>query len=253
MKRKMIYETRRQIRRGNGGNRVSELERIDHENLSAKTYRELRSALLDGRFTPGQRLRISTLASLLGTSITPVREAIFRLVSEGALEIKAATAVYVPSNSAKRLEEAMTIRLHLEGEAAAAAATKISRRQYLELCAIQEDFIEAAAQSPEQAGVLNRQFHFRLLEISDMPMTTSIVENLWVTSGPFMRLFHTRVPVRDLASRDHKHFNLLVALEKRDPEAAREAIQADLKWGGALMIKWAKEMESAAPEVPEAE
>lgn len=233
---------------GKGDGTMNDLAPIDHENLSSKAYRQLRAALLDGRFSPGQRLRISELANMLGTSITPVREAIFRLASEQALEIKAATAVHVPRNSSRRLAEVTTIRHHLEGEAAAAAAQRITKRQLLELEALQEDFVEAAASDPERASILNRQFHFRVLEISELPIVTSIVENLWVTSGPYMRLFHTRVPSRDLTSREHHHFHVLAAFAERDAEAARAAIQADLRWG-LLMVDWAREMEESGQDV----
>jgi DNA-binding GntR family transcriptional regulator len=227
---------------------IAALQQIDHENLSSKTYRQLRQALLEGRFEPGQRLRIGSLAEMLGTSITPVREAIFRLASEKALELKAATAIYVSKSDAKRLEEVMTIRLHLEGEAAAAAARRITRRQLLELRALQEELIEHVVGDPEQASVLNRQFHFRILDISGMPTLAAIVENLWVTTGPFMRLFHTRMPTRETAGPHHRHFSLLAALETNDADKARGAIQADIRWG-AVMIDWARDLEAdAAPE-----
>jgi DNA-binding GntR family transcriptional regulator len=227
--------------------RGGELGPIDHENLSSRAYRQLRQALLEGRFSPGQRLRISALAKMLGTSSTPVREALFRLASEQAVEIKAATSIYVPLNSARRVAEVMAIRFHLEGEAAAAAARRITEKQLLELEALQEEFSAAAAHDPEQTSVLNRQFHFRLLEISEMPILASIVENLWVTTGPLMRLFHTRIPKRDLASRNHHHFDILAALAAHDAEAARKAMQADMSWG-MIMIDWAREMESASAE-----
>ncbi len=47
---------------------------------------------MDGQLSPGERLTIAGIAEQFGTSITPVREAIFRLVSERALDMRAATS-----------------------------------------------------------------------------------------------------------------------------------------------------------------
>jgi DNA-binding GntR family transcriptional regulator len=64
-----------------------QLKTIEKENLSSRVYSEIRNALMNGQYEPGERLRISALAEQLGVSITPVREAIFRLVSEQGLEM----------------------------------------------------------------------------------------------------------------------------------------------------------------------
>jgi len=66
-------------------------------NLSEQIYQNLRARLMDGEFRPGERLTIASVSKQYGTSITPVREAISRLASEHALEIKAATSVIVPT------------------------------------------------------------------------------------------------------------------------------------------------------------
>lgn len=59
-------------------------------------YRQVRQALLSGRYIPGQRLDPATLASEFDTSPTPVRVALYRLVGEGLLEVDLRTGLYVP-------------------------------------------------------------------------------------------------------------------------------------------------------------
>ena len=88
------------------------------ESLSEQIYRNLRLSLMDGEYRPGERLTISSVAEQYGTSITPVREAIFRLASEQALEVKAATSVIVPALTSRDLREIVAIRNDLEGMAA---------------------------------------------------------------------------------------------------------------------------------------
>src|SRR5499433_3624669 len=63
-------------------------ERVESPSRSDRVYRQLRERLMRGILKPHQRLRIRELAAALGTSETPVREAIFQLVRDGGLELK---------------------------------------------------------------------------------------------------------------------------------------------------------------------
>ncbi|MFB2551932.1 GntR family transcriptional regulator [Ensifer soli] len=216
------------------------LGKIDRGNLSSQVYDAIRNSLMDGRYPPGDRLRISALADELGVSITPVREAIFRLVSEHALEMTAATAIRVRDLKAAEVAEIQTIRHHLEGEAALQAAARITPPDLQALETLQEDFRLAAASDPQQAALLNRQFHFQLVAAARMPLIFATVENMWTLLGPLLRLFHMTVPARDLASERHKHYDVLAALRARDGDGARAAIQADIGWG-RLMVEWMEE------------
>ena len=67
------------------------------------------NALVEGRYEPGEKLTIAGLAKELGVSITPVRETIFRLASEKALEMKAATAIHVPELTPDQMREIQRI------------------------------------------------------------------------------------------------------------------------------------------------
>lgn len=222
------------------------LRQVEKENLSARVYGRLRRALIDGQFAPGERLRISALAEELGTSITPVREAIFRLVSEQALEMKAATAIHVPMLDSARLREIQLVRVLLEGEAAERAARRITDRQLRRLEAIQEEFKDAAATNPKKASLKNRDFHFALLEIAELPLVESIVENMWTLMGPLLGVFHATLPPRQIAGEDHWHYRVLAALKARDPAGARAAIAKDIEWG-LVMADWLDQQAATAP------
>jgi DNA-binding GntR family transcriptional regulator len=214
-----------------------QLKAIGKENLSGRVYSEIRDALMNGQYEPGERLRIAALAEQMGVSITPVREAIFRLVSEQGLEMKAATAVHVPVITAAHLREIQLIRHHLEGAAAERAAEKISRQDCARLEELQDRFVAAAAVSPKKASKLNREFHFAIMQAAELPTVFNVVEALWVSLGPLLQVFHRRAPKRDLRRDRHRHEDVLIALRNRDPAGARKALQADIAWG-QLMIDW---------------
>lgn len=87
----------------NAGELTMPLPKIAKGNLSEQVYETIRASLMDGRYEPGERLTIASLAEQLGVSITPVREAIFRLVTERALEMRAATSIHVRRLTADEL------------------------------------------------------------------------------------------------------------------------------------------------------
>jgi DNA-binding GntR family transcriptional regulator len=218
---------------------------IDKGNLSERVYAIIRTALMDGQYQPGDRLRISTLAEEFGVSITPVREAIFRLVSDHALDMKAATSIYVPELTVSQLREIQLIRHLLEGEAAGMAALRVTAPELEKLQAIQDAFQKAVNVDYRQAALLNREFHFGLISAARMPVVAKTLENMWVIMGPLLSRFHAEVPKRELASSKHKHFEVLEALRDRDSEKAKGAMQADIAWG-ELMIEWLEQKENLA-------
>ncbi len=222
---------------------MSNLKPVKKENLSVKVYNEIRNALINGQYEPGERLIIGELAQELGVSITPVREAIFRLISEQGLEMQAATAVYVPFVNSEKLAEIQQIRFHLEGMGAAEAAKKITNKQLDNLAALQREFIASTSADPKRASYLNRKFHFAILEASRMPMLRSTVESFWVITGPILKIFHIKTAGLDYASDLHRHEAVIDALRAHDPEAASKALQEDLLWGGKIMIDWLIERE----------
>ena len=59
------------------------VEQNTSSSLGTSVYNELRQRIIDGHLKSGERLREVELASLLGVSRTPIREAIKRLESEG--------------------------------------------------------------------------------------------------------------------------------------------------------------------------
>jgi DNA-binding GntR family transcriptional regulator len=216
---------------------MNTLPRIKRENLSEQVYLSIRSSLMDGQYAPGERLIIAGLAGQLGVSITPVREAIFRLVSERALEFQAATSVHVRRLTPDELREIQVIRSHLEGEAAAQAALHVSPAALREMERLQSRFSEAAASDPLEASRLNRAFHFALAKEAGMPLLVATIESMWAQMGPLIHLYHLNTPKRDLVSAEHPHYEILRALAARDAEAARAAIQGDIALG-VVMVSW---------------
>lgn len=221
-------------------------KKLVRQSLSAQLYESLRLALMNGQYEPGHRLTIAGLAEEYGTSITPVREAIFRLVSERALEMRAATSVQVPRFDTAQLLEIQAIRLELEGRAAYEAAGRVTQKDLDDLRAIHAEFIAAAARDPNEASILNRDFHFAVLKLSGMPILEGVCETMWTLIGPFLLTFHQRMPRREIASNEHKHHELLDALAAGDRERSRRAMQDDIAWAEDLIREIGDELTAKA-------
>lgn len=216
---------------------------IERENLTARVYAELRTGLLESRFRPGHRFKIRELAASLGVSDTPVREALMQLVSERALDMQAARSISVVRLGLADYLELRTIRLHLEGLAAFEAASRIGDAQIDGLTADHGLLVAAeAAADWRQALRANARFHHRILQAACMPNLSAIVEGIWLRNGPLLTYLypdaHPTYPGR------HRHLDVIDALRRRDGEAVREAIRADILEGGALLVRLLERIEA---------
>lgn len=223
------------------------LKPLKNGNLSQQVYDAVRNALVEGRYEPGEKLTIAGLAKELGVSITPVRETIFRLVSERALEMKAATAIHVPELTPNQFREIQRVGILLEGEAAEVAAQKITPQQLKSLEDIQEQLSEAArGNHPIRAARLNRRFHCNLMAVADMPLVRATVENMWALKGPILRIYQ----LETLGKADMEqpaHYDVLDGLRNGGGGKARDAIQRDIA-GCNDMIAWIKERQKETEE-----
>src|SRR6201992_851592 len=102
------------------------LARIARETVQDRVYSVLRERLMRGGFEPGQKLKIAELATALGTSAMPVREALNRLAAERAIESLPNRSVRVPSLSRDALQDLMETRFAVEGLAVARAAANMT-------------------------------------------------------------------------------------------------------------------------------
>jgi len=211
------------------------LNRIPPDNLMSRVYQEIKTALTAGRFKPGERMAIRKLAQQLGTSPTPVREALLKLVSYGALEMAPAHPIVVPILTKARYLENRTIRIVNEGLAAVEAARKISHTHLEKLKNLNAEMIKAY-RNGRYADVLikNHSFHIELCKASEMPTLVDVVEILWLQIGPSLNLLYSE---KTLGSESY-HPQILKALEDRNPEEARKAIENDIIYGGAPLLSY---------------
>ncbi|MER8448262.1 GntR family transcriptional regulator [Mesorhizobium sp. M1066] len=143
---------------------VMEMQPGEVGSLSARIYNKVREGLIIGNFAPGDRLLMQDLAEQLGTSITPVREACLRLVSEQALELRSGRFVAVPDLSRARYIQIKLIRMALEGLATEHAADHVTPADLEQLESFRVSFVKSEkAGNLEESAILQSRFPLRRL------------------------------------------------------------------------------------------
>jgi DNA-binding GntR family transcriptional regulator len=194
---------------------LTEVERLEHRTLGERAYNQLADLLTSGRVSPGDKLTLRAVADAFGVSIQPIREAVSRLVSDGALEATANRAVRVP-----------TMR-----QAAAEAALTRTDADLSAMRLAEAGFREQGEQAQPDVGLavrFNKEFHFAVYGAAHSPLLVNIIRGLWLKAGPIINLDSRENPNRIATGGLKRHIVILEAIERGDAEAARAALAADI-------------------------
>ena len=194
-----------------------------------QVYRHLRGRIMHGGFGPGTSFTVRGLAADFGVSMTPAREAIRRLVAEGALSISSSGRVSTPELGNDRIEELASIRALLEPELAARALPRahdaLIRRLYAINSGVNEMIVKADAEGYVRT---NLEFHRTLYLRAQAPAMLALLETVWLQAGPTMRTLYSRLH-RD--EQPNSHGPIIAALKAGDEPGLRVAIRTDVTRG----------------------
>ena len=200
----------------------------------------LRADILSGRHEPGRRLGEVELAAELGTSRTPVREALHRLAADGLVELTANRGARVVEHSAHDLDTVFVLRAHAEGVAARAAAQSAGAADIAELerlaLAVAAAARPAHGSSPDLDRVYrhNRDFHDLLLSLAGSQSLQGVVGAL-VHSTVLVRTYQAFDDGAMHRSVDH-HLELVAAVRARDPDWAESVMRSHLYSARAALL-----------------
>jgi DNA-binding GntR family transcriptional regulator len=204
--------------------------------LAEAAYESVATSLMEGGYVPGDRLVARALAAQLGVSLTPAREAVLRLVSEGALELRNPRTIVVPTLSPQQFKEIYCIRHALEPTAARIAATQLTSEDVKALERLLERMTGHYARGDyRQAFRSNREFLFRIYAAAGMPLVLSFIQAAWLRVGPTFRLLYPTLAVPEDALRIRAE--AISAIKAQDPDGLSAAIEKDLRRGEALLSR----------------
>ena len=207
-----------------------ELENLQRKSLKEEIFDILHGKIIAGKVKPGEWLRQEDIATQLGGSMTPVREALDLLVSVGLAERVPYRGVRVPQPSADEIAEAYAMRILLEAAGARAAALKREQTQVDELKRILSQMKGLLSLNDMSTlRQLSRQFHQSVVAIGGNSTLDRMYEMVMNTFPDWMLyeyLFrHADLLEGSLADEYQEHMRLVEAVEAGDAELAeREAI-----------------------------
>jgi DNA-binding GntR family transcriptional regulator len=201
------------------------VSRLGPVTLRENAYCALRDAFTRGAFAPGDTLSLRQLAEQLGVSVTPVREAVRRLVAEGALADTPSRTLMVPAFDARRADDLKAARLALEHMVLDRAMARIDTAGMDALAAILADADGGPEAMPDLMA--NHRFHFTLYRHSGSDVLLRLIESLWLQYGAYLNLIINRPQAGRIAEHAHHH-EIVAALRAADRAAAHRALEADI-------------------------
>ncbi|MFN3318544.1 MAG: GntR family transcriptional regulator [Allorhizobium sp.] len=221
-------------------------ERKAEESRKQRVYRTLRARIMSGAVAPGLAITINGVADDLGVSAMPVREALHRLVADGALEYLDNRRVRVPEMTLSKFEEIIAARTALETLAAMRALPHIDKARLERLQVIDAEIDQAyGADDLLRSTELNFLFHRTLYEPGASGVLLELIESVWLRLGPFMRLATAKL---EESYRIDRHAEAMDAIRANDMQALAKAIEADIQDGvGHLGRHFLREEASSVP------
>ncbi|WP_253279809.1 GntR family transcriptional regulator [Phaeobacter sp. 11ANDIMAR09] len=192
-------------------------------------YQKLRAQILFGELAPGQAVTIQGLTDSLEAGMTPVREAIRRLISDGALVFQGNRRVSVPLLRSEDIDELSYVRKSIESELARRAALRVSEEQIAQLEAI-DIALDQAISTGDVAGYLvqNYSFHSELYAYADAPIMADLADRLWLRFGPSLRVVCGRFGTQSFPDR---HKDIIEAMRRGAVEKVAQAMEKDVEQG----------------------
>jgi DNA-binding GntR family transcriptional regulator len=204
-----------------------------------------------GEYRPGDRLRQEQLAEEFSISRTPVREALRLLEAKGVISQEHRHSAVIRAPSTREVRETYQVRAELEGLAAALAAQWITDKHVEGLRAIHARFVASVKDmstpknsEPKKRSLLkasntwietNDQFHRLIQQASNNLRLAQAINELYVG---FMSSSARGMDSHRIQRNIRSHEEILTALERRDADAARKAMQDHIHESGHLVIAW---------------
>ncbi len=194
-----------------------------------RVYRQLRSRIMHGDLPPGHALTLRGIGKDYEVSMTPAREAVRRLVAEGALTMSASGRISTPELSNERIEELAALRALIEVELASRALPRAHFALIDRLQTINNAVSEAVAHRDAVSYIrTNLEFHRTLYLRAQAPAMLAMAETVWLQMGPTMRALYGRLRRTEPP---HSHRLIIAALRAGDEPGLRLAVRTDVTQG----------------------
>ncbi len=208
--------------------------------LREQVYKSLKASMLNGVLPPNKRLIEEKLAEEMGTSRTPVREAIQKLEKEGLIHKLPKGGFAVSTITDEDIEEVFGIRSVLEGYAgylATSRATNDDIRSLEETVQQEEECLRR--KDTEEIIRLNTEFHDRLYKVAKSSKLYSIINDLRDYIYRYRIIIFRYEGMAEISIKDHK--DMIGLMKAKNARQVEKLVRKHIIRGGDLVKKKMKQ------------
>lgn len=188
-------------------------------------YEALRELILTGGLAPGEPLVETTLATMLGVSRTPVREALRRLEQDTLVE-RVHRGLQVRTQSIGEILEIYEVRISLEGSAARAAAERHTEIDQIQLEQMLRALESRQDAPPQEVAELNARLHRLIWKAGHNQTLVDVLERLSMHLVRYPTTTYASPGRPEAAQREHTQ--IVEAIIGRDAERAEVAAKSHM-------------------------
>jgi DNA-binding GntR family transcriptional regulator len=212
---------------------------LERATISETAANAVRAMIVDGQLAGGERINEVHLAERLGVSRTPLREALNRLASEGALIAKPQRGYFVRPLSLDEFEQLYDMRPLLDPEALRLAGIPAPKQ----IESLEKLNAKLAAARGETAIKLDDEWHSELIAGCPNRVLIELIENMILRTRRYELALMRETKHVATATDDHKR--ILAALRAGDLERACAALKRNMQSGKPPIVAWLKAREAA--------
>lgn len=185
----------------------------------------LRTQILRGQYREGAPLRQDTIATELGVSKIPLREALVQLTSEGLVTFMPNRGFVVSAVSAAEAREIFAMRKALETLALEAAIPKLD----MESLDQAQEILDAIDEEKDRAGWgdLNWQFHATLYQAASMPLLLNTIHTLHNNVVRYLIIYLDSLAASPVSQTQHRE--MLAACRRKNTRKAVQVLHRHLE------------------------
>ena len=205
------------------------------KNLREHVHGLVRKAIISGRLKAGEKLNERRLATELGISTTPLKEALRQLEAEGLVRTEARRGSYVTFN-ARQAEEMTLARAALESMIARQAAKHIEKSHVLRLSETLEQMKSALLVADlDELIALNEKFHDAIHEASGCQYLRRLQSNQRMYNHETRLLVLAEAHERERSF--HEHTAIFEAINLRDQDLAEKRMREHVMTAGEEHVR----------------
>ena len=201
---------------------------LRRHNLATQVYEKLKAELDGFEWIPGQRRSEVEIGQRLGVSRTPVREALFRLRTEGRIDVEPKTGWFVQPIDFERIEQLYDLRVVLERWAVARLCENTeSTPELAELKQFWLVPVQERSNDSDAVGQMDEQFHTLLVQAAGNQEMARVHQDVTERIRIVRRLDFTRSDRIEATYAEHA--KILRAIIQRKTEQALLLLQSHIE------------------------